>query len=128
MTIIGAAFRIAFNLFHLGYKVNVFAYCPLSDTLEVNPPRRDESIWSLGDHFVEGTHQDPRTTDLSESIQPPQSPPSASPISFNVEIGEEAEEDHTIEGQFIMPIKMKNSFVLWSSLFSLLWHIDNQNN
>ncbi|VUZ46578.1 unnamed protein product [Hymenolepis diminuta] len=92
------------------------------DTLEVNPPRRDESIWSLGDHFVEGTHQDPSTTDLSESVQPPQSPLSASPISFNVEIGEEVEEDHTIEESSISEDHICRPYNLQTvhNLFALL--------
>nr|CDS34195.1 golgi specific brefeldin a resistance guanine [Hymenolepis microstoma] len=65
-------------------------------SLEANPPRRDESICSLGDHLVEDTLQDPLATHLSESAQP-QSPLSTSPLSFKVEIGEEVGENHTVE-------------------------------
>nr|CDS20716.1 golgi specific brefeldin a resistance guanine [Echinococcus granulosus] len=55
-------------------------------------PLRDESICSLGDHLVADRQTPTPTAATSAEVQPLPSPSSHSPVSFSVEIGQEAEE------------------------------------
>ncbi|KAM7533171.1 hypothetical protein Aperf_G00000124357 [Anoplocephala perfoliata] len=96
----------------------------VDETSEDNRPRREESICSLGDHLVEVDRQDPQAarTEPSEALLPPQSPTSASPVSFNVEIGEEAKDDHLIEESSILDEHICRPYNLQAvhNLFALL--------
>ncbi|VDN96696.1 unnamed protein product [Rodentolepis nana] len=101
--------------------INQIEETKTAGSLEANPPRRDESICSLGDHLVEDPHQDLLATNLSKSSQP-QSPLSASPLSFKVEIGEEVGENHTIEESSLSEEQICRPYNLQAvhNLFALL--------